>query len=59
MKSESGPRAYPFSNPELLKKQAQESRGVGVIWDEIPFETSVIPAKVGIQSEDSTFPKVC
>jgi hypothetical protein len=59
MKSESGPRAYLFSNLELLKKQAQESPGVGVISDEIPFETSVIPAKAGIQSEDSAFPQVC
>jgi hypothetical protein len=58
MKSESGPRAYLFSNLEPLKKQAQESPSVGVIWDEIPFETSVIPAKARIQPEDSAFPKV-
>jgi hypothetical protein len=32
----------------LPKSQAQEGWGVGVIWDEIPFETPVIPAKAGI-----------
>ena len=36
-----------------------DSMGVGVIWDGIPFETPVIPAKAGIQSVDSAFPKVC
>jgi hypothetical protein len=33
--------------------------GVGVIWDGIPFETPVIPAKAGIQSVDRALPKVC
>ena len=33
--------------------------GGGVIWDGIPFETPVIPAKAGIQSVDSGFLKVC
>jgi hypothetical protein len=32
---------------------------VGLIWERIPFETLVIPAKAGIQSVDSAFPKVC
>jgi len=31
----------------------------GVIWNVIPYETPVIPAKAGIQSVDSAFPKVC
>ena len=31
----------------------------GVIWNGIPYETSVIPAKAGIQSAGCTFPKVC
>jgi hypothetical protein len=30
----------------------------GIIWDGIPFETPVIPAKAGIQFVDSTFPEV-
>jgi hypothetical protein len=32
--------------------------GVGVVWDRIPFETPVIPAKAGIQSIHRAFPKV-
>jgi hypothetical protein len=32
--------------------QGVSSLSVGVIWDEIPFETPVIPAKAGIQSVD-------
>ena len=32
--------------------------GGGVIWNIIPYETPVIPAKAGIQSVDSAFPKV-
>jgi hypothetical protein len=35
------------------------AQGARVIWDGIAFETPVIPAKAGIQSVDSTFPKVC
>jgi hypothetical protein len=30
-----------------------------VIWDGIPIEMPVIPAKAGIQSIDRAFPKVC
>ena len=33
--------------------------GSGVIWNGDPLEPPVIPAKAGIQSEDSTFPKAC
>jgi hypothetical protein len=37
-----------------------ESRfGSGVIWNIIPYEKPVIPAKAGIKSVDSVFPKVC
>jgi hypothetical protein len=32
--------------------------GVGVVWDEIPFVSPVIPAKAGIQSVDSAFLRV-
>jgi hypothetical protein len=35
-----------------------EAMGSGVIWDGIPFDTLVIPAKAGIQSVDGAFPKV-
>ena len=31
----------------------------GVIWNRDPLKPPVIPAKAGIQSDDSTFPKVC
>jgi hypothetical protein len=34
-------------------------RRSGVIWNIIPYETPVIPAKAGIQSVSSAFPKVC
>jgi hypothetical protein len=33
--------------------------GVDVIWDAIPFETPVVPAKAGIQFVGNAFPKVC
>jgi hypothetical protein len=33
--------------------------GGGVIWDGMPFETPVIPAKAGTQSVHSPFPKLC
>ena len=33
--------------------------GAGVIWNGDPLEPPVIPAKAGIQSGDSTFPRVC
>ena len=32
--------------------------GAGVIWNGIPFETLVIPAKAGIEPVDSAFPKL-
>jgi hypothetical protein len=32
--------------------------GAGVIWDGISSEAPVIPAKAGIQSVDSGFPKI-
>ena len=32
--------------------------GAGVIWNGDPLEPPVIPAKAGIQSDDSTFAKV-
>jgi hypothetical protein len=32
---------------------------VGVIWNEIPFDTEVIPAQAAIQSVSSASPKVC
>jgi hypothetical protein len=35
------------------------SLSVGIIWDGTRFETPVIPAKAGIQSVDSAFPRVC
>ena len=40
-------------------KVTRRAVGGGVIWDGIPFETPVIPAKAGIQSVDSAFPRVC
>jgi hypothetical protein len=46
-KLETGNRMLEIRNP-----------GGGVIWDGISFETPVIPAKAGIQSFDSGFPKV-
>jgi len=39
--------------------QVNTGTGSGVIWNIIPYETPVIPAKAGIQSVDSAFPKVC
>jgi len=33
--------------------------GISVIWDKIPFEPLVLPAKAEIQSVDSALPKVC
>jgi hypothetical protein len=35
------------------------SAEVLVIWNGDPLEPPVIPAKAGMQSDDSTFPKVC
>ena len=34
-------------------------RGSGIIWNISPNETPVIPAKAGIQSVKSAFPRVC
>jgi hypothetical protein len=31
----------------------------GAIWNEIPFETPVIPAQAGIQSVGGAFPMAC
>jgi hypothetical protein len=42
-----------------MRNATQERIGFGVIWDGIPFGTPVIPAKAGIQSAGSVFPKVC
>jgi len=33
--------------------------GLDAIWDAIPFEKPVIPAKAGIQFVDNAFPQVC
>jgi hypothetical protein len=44
------------SNPEIAQSQWDSSRGSGVIWNGIPFETVVIPAKAGIQSVGGAFP---
>jgi len=44
-------------SPYNAKPDARQMR-VGVIWDGMAFETPVIPAKAGIQSVDSAFPKV-
>ncbi len=33
--------------------------GCGVIWNGDPLEPPVIPAKAGIQSDDTTFPEGC
>jgi hypothetical protein len=43
---------------ERLSAEAERA-GIGVIWNGDPLEPPVIPAKAGIQSDDSTFPKVC
>jgi hypothetical protein len=39
--------------------QVSYSMGIGVIWNGMPFETTVIPAQAGIQSVGSAFPRVC
>ena len=46
-----------FPNPSARRWQASD--GTGVIWNGGPLEPRVIPAKAGIQSDDSTFAKVC
>jgi hypothetical protein len=38
---------------------ASAKLGSGVIWNRIPFETLVIPAKAGIQSVVGVFPMAC
>jgi hypothetical protein len=40
-------------------QQQNGERGSGVIWDWIPFETPVIPAKAGIQPFCGAFPMAC
>jgi hypothetical protein len=49
----------PLGSRRPVLPTEQPAAGVGVIWDGMPFETPVIPAKAGIQSVDSAFPKVC
>jgi hypothetical protein len=39
--------------------QRRREPGVDVIWNSFPFGRPVIPAKAGIQSINSAFPKVC
>jgi hypothetical protein len=47
------------TRPALEAVNTGEHAGVSVIWDGIAFDTPVIPAKAGIHSMDSAFPKVC
>ena len=42
-----------------MRRQIPSLCGSGVIWNGIPYQTPVIPAKAGIQSVDSAFLKVC
>ena len=55
----------PFGDPALRDRRYStklthyRKEGSGVIWNFIPYETPVIPAKAGIQSVNSAFPKVC
>jgi AbrB family looped-hinge helix DNA binding protein len=53
--------AARFYHKGRLAVAAKDDRllGSGVIWDVIPFDATVIPAKAGIQSVDGTFPKTC
>ena len=51
-----------FQGPSVACFQAAASvdpAGSRAIWNGIPFETQVIPAKAGIQSVDRAFPEVC
>ena len=43
----------------VLRVVRGDGAGIGVIWNGIPYETPVIPAKAGIQSVNSAFPRVC
>ena len=44
---------------QLFKLGHYLRSGSGVIWNGIPFETLVIPAKAGIQSVGDVFPMAC
>jgi hypothetical protein len=46
--------SQPQETPQGIRKI-----GSGAIWKADPLEPPVIPAKAGIQSDDSTFPKAC
>jgi hypothetical protein len=46
--------SQPQETPQGIRKN-----GNGVIWNADPLEPPVIPAKAGIQSDHSTFPKAC
>jgi hypothetical protein len=50
---------YPNEHATPPRCEPQGGLGSGVIWNIIPYETPVIPAKAGIQSVESAFPKVC
>src|SRR5208337_97972 len=49
---------WAASSSLLFQGEYPRLRG-GVICNGIPYEAPVIPAKAGIQSEDSAFPKAC
>jgi hypothetical protein len=51
-------RNPPWRDHRRLTKEQRRGVGGGVISDVMPFETPVIPAKAGIQSVGSAFPKV-
>ena len=42
-----------------IRTGGKRTGGAGVIWNELPFETLVIPAKAGIQSVGGAFPTAC
>ena len=44
---------------EVEKSRQGTDAGSGVIWNAIPFETQVIPAKAGIQSVSGGFSMAC
>jgi len=48
-----------YSTTTQCSCQEPVKAGAGVIWNGDPLEPPVIPAKAGIQSDESTFPKVC
>jgi hypothetical protein len=49
-------RVYPSDRPRV---NCALGSGIRVVWNEDSLDPPVIPAKAGIQSDDSTFPKVC